>query len=194
MKHLARVRHLSGMEATTGTADHELRQALASAVAGDDVTFSRIVAAHHGEMHRVCAFICREQAMAEDAVQAAWLIAWQKLDSIRDPDRLRPWLMAIAVNEAKQLLRKRRRRSEVEFAASATGEAGSIDPATGLDSMGVRDAMAKLDPDDRALLAMRYVAGFDATELSSVTGLSPPGTRSRLARLLARLRQDLSDG
>ena len=53
---------------------------------------------------------------------------------------------------------------------------------------------ASLDPEDRELLAMRYVAGFDATELSSVIGLSPPGTRARLSRLLARLRQDLSDG
>ena len=186
--------HLSGMEAMTGTADHELIQALAAAVAGDDVAFARIVAAHHGEMHRVCAFICRDQAMAEDAVQAAWLIAWRKLGSVREAERLRPWLIAVAVNEAKQLLRKRRRRSEIEVVADASGEAGGIDPATGLDSMAVRDAMAKLDPDDRALLALRYVAGFDATELSTAIGLSPPGTRARLSRLLARLRQDLTDG
>jgi len=194
MNHLARAMHLSGMEAMTGTADHELRQALASAVAGDDVAFARIVAAHHGEMHRICAFICRDQAMAEDAVQTAWLIAWRKLGSVREAERLRPWLIAVAVNEAKQLLRKRRRRSEIEVVADASGEAGGIDPATGLDSMAVRDAMAKLEPDDRALLALRYVAGFDSTELSTAIGLSPPGTRARLSRLLARLRQDLTHG
>jgi len=78
MNHLARAMHLSGMEAMTGIADHELTQALASATAGDDVAFVRIVAAHHGEMHRICAFICRDQAMAEDAVQAAWLIRLAK--------------------------------------------------------------------------------------------------------------------
>jgi RNA polymerase sigma factor (sigma-70 family) len=182
------------MEAMTGTADHELTQVLASAAAGDDVAFARIVAAYHGEMHRVCAFVCRDQAMAEDAVQAAWLIAWRKLSSVREPARLRPWLVTVAVNEAKQLMRKRKRRSEIEVVADASGEPGGIDPATGLDSMAVRDAMAQLDPDDRALLAMRYVAGFDSTELSAAIGLSPPGTRARLSRLLARLRQDLTDG
>ncbi len=46
------------------------------------------------------------------------------------------------------------------------------------------NALAGLDPDDRALLALRYVAGFDSNELARVTGLSPSGTRARLARLL----------
>ena len=52
-------------------------------------------------------------------------------------------------------------------------------------------AMARLDPNDRALLAMRYVAGFDSNELSRATGISPSGTRNRLERLLARLREEL---
>ena len=54
--------------------------------------------------------------------------------------------------------------------------------------------MDRLDPEDRALLAMRYAVGFDATELSLPIGLSPSGTRTRLERLLTRLRQELSDG
>ena len=44
-------------------------------------------------------------------------------------------------------------------------------------------AMAKLDPDIRALLAMRYVAGFDSNELAKATGISPSGTRSRIERV-----------
>jgi DNA-directed RNA polymerase specialized sigma24 family protein len=51
--------------------------------------------------------------------------------------------------------------------------------------------MQRLDPDDRALLTMRYVFGFDATELSTALGISPAGTRTRLKRLLDRLRQEL---
>ena len=68
------------------------------------------------------------------------------------------------------------------------------DPATGIAGIDVRNAMRRLGPDDRALIAMRYVAGFNATELADAIGLSPSGTRARLARLLERLRQDLSHG
>ena len=39
-----------------------------------------------------------------------------------------------------------------------------------------------------------YVAGFAATELSHAIGLSPPGTRARLSRILGRPRQELTDG
>ncbi len=62
----------------------------------------------------------------------------------------------------------------------------------GHDLLDLRAAMQRLDPDDRALLAMRYVAGFNATELSAALGISPSGTRNRLERLLARLREELT--
>jgi DNA-directed RNA polymerase specialized sigma24 family protein len=41
---------------------------------------------------------------------------------------------------------------------------------------------------------MRYVAGFNATELSTALGISPSGTRNRLERLLGRLREELDHG
>jgi DNA-directed RNA polymerase specialized sigma24 family protein len=47
----------------------------------------------------------------------------------------------------------------------------------------LRAALSRLDPDDAALLAMRYVAGFDSNELALATGISPPRTRSRIERL-----------
>jgi RNA polymerase sigma factor (sigma-70 family) len=180
------------MEAMTTTADADLDKVMASAVAGDEIAFGRIVAAYEAEMHRICVAVGRDHAIAADAVQAAWAIAWRKLGSVREPERLRPWLVSIAVNETKQLMRKRHRRSQVE-ALSAPSEPGTgVDPATGIDALDLDAALMRLDPDDRALLAMRYVAGFDATELSLAIGLSPSGTRTRLERLLARLRGELA--
>ena len=102
--------------------------------------------------------------------------------------------MTVAANEAKQLLRKRRRRAEVEVATDATRVPGGIDPASDVVDIDVRDALARLDPDDRALLALRYVAGFDSTELARAIGISPSGTRNRLERLLKRLREELDHG
>ena len=60
--------------------------------------------------------------------------------------------------------------------------------------MDLRAALARLAPDDAALLAMRYVVGFDSNELALAIGISPSGTRSRIERLLNRLREELSDG
>jgi len=182
------------MGAMTGTAERDLAGMVQSAAEGDEVAFGRIVAAHHDDMRRVCVFITHDDALADDAAQSAWTIAWRKLGSLREPDRLRPWLVSVAANEARKLVKKRGRRQAIEVTADGPEKPGGIDPATGIAGLDLRNAMRRLDPDDRALIAMRYVAGFNATELSAAIGLSPSGTRARLARLLHRLRQDLSDG
>ena len=167
---------------------------LASAAAGDEIAFRRIVAEHHEDMRRVCLAMAGDHLIAEEAVQAAWLVAWKKITKVHGPPQLRPWLVSVAANEAKKLMSKRRRRAEVEVAADASGEPGGIDPATGVAAVDLRAALSRLEPDDAALLAMRYVAGFDSNELAAATGISPSGTRSRIERLLKRLREDLSDG
>jgi RNA polymerase sigma factor (sigma-70 family) len=172
--------------------DGSLAEAVALAVAGDEAAFARIIRAHHDDMTRVCFVICGDLDVADEAVQAAWPIVWRKLGSLRDSGRLRPWLVSIAANEARQLIRRRRRRTVVELAVTDAMTA-SVDPAVGVGDLDLANALARLDPEDRALLALRYVAGFDSTELARATGRSPSGTRARLARLLDRLRTELSD-
>jgi len=175
----------------TRAADRDFPRVVASAAKGDELAFARLVAAFNGEMHRVFVVVARDRAIAEEAVQAAWLIAWRKLGKVREPDRVRPWLVSVAVNEVKKLLKQRQRRLGRELPLDQAEEAGGVDPVTGIAAFDLRVALERLDPDDRALLAMRYVAGFNASELSVALGLSPSGTRTRLERLLARLRQEL---
>jgi RNA polymerase sigma factor (sigma-70 family) len=179
------------MEAMAGPATRVDAGIFAAASRGDEIAFAHIVGTHDDALYRVCCAVARDHAIAADAVQAAWAIAWRKLGSVRDPERLRPWLMAIAVNETRTLLKRRHRRLQVEVGDDAVAHPGGLDPATGIAAVDLRAALERLGPDDRALLAMRYVAGFDATELADAIGLSPPGTRARLQRLLARLRTEL---
>jgi len=172
--------------------DDSLAAAVGLAAAGDEAAFARIIQAHHDDMTRVCFVICGDLDIADEAVQTAWPIIWRKLGSLRDPDRLRPWLVSIAANEARQLIRRRRRRTIVELAMADTATP-DVDPAGRVGDLDLTNALARLDPDDRALLALRYVAGFDSTELGRAMGRSPSGTRARLARLLDRLRTELRD-
>ena len=178
--------------------EREIRGSLVEQAAkGDRVAFARIVAACHDDMARVCFVICRDGDLAQEATQAAWPIAWRKLDSVRDPDRLRPWLITIAVNEARQLMRRRGRRALREVAIDPMGEDqhGSHvdDPAERAAEIDLANAMARLSLDDRAMVAMRYIAGLTSTEIGTAIGMSPGGVRTRLGRLLGRLREDLGD-
>lgn len=173
----------------------EASAAMEAAAAGDVAAFALIVAAHHEDMRRVCVVVAGDESTADEAVAAAWAIAWRKLGTVRDPSRLGIWLVSVAVNEARQLLRSRRRRAVVEIPVDELVErSGGVDPGSSVNAIDLRNALARLDPADRALIAMRYLAGFDAVELADATGRSPSGTRARLARLLQRLEKDLGDG
>jgi len=181
------------MTAVTNSAG-EIERLLASAAAGDENAFASIVAAHHEDMRRVCVVVVGSEDIADEAVEAAWSKAWQKLGSVRDPARLRAWLVSIAVNEGRQLVRSRSRRAAVEITVDELGDVSTEDSTTStIGAIDLRNALSRLNPDDRALLAMRYVAGFDATELGYAMGLSPSGTRARLSRLLSRLEKELGD-
>jgi RNA polymerase sigma factor (sigma-70 family) len=165
---------------------------LGEAASGDAEALSRIVAAHHLDLIRIAQLICRDTDLAQEASQAAWAIAWRKLGTVRDPARLRPWLMAIAANEARQLLRRRRARPVTEIPVDGVATEAS-DPQSRSGLIDLSAALARLDPDDRALLALRFAGGFDATEIGHALGMSASGVRSRLSRLVARLRTELGD-
>ena len=165
---------------------------IASAAAGDEVAFRHIIVAYHDDMRRVCSYVTRDEVVADEAAQAAWSVAWKKIGSVRDPARLRPWLVSVAVNEAKKLMSKRRRRADFELATDMSNLPGGLDPASGIDLVDLWAAVRRMDPDDRALLTMRYGVGFNSSELAIATGKTPAAIRQRLKRLVDRLREDLS--
>jgi RNA polymerase sigma factor (sigma-70 family) len=162
------------------------------AIAGDELAFARIVGTYHLDLVRVAFVVCGDEGVAEDAAQAAWWIAWRKLPSLRDPDRLRPWLVAIAANEARKLVGREHRHGVTELRVAAD-PSPETDPARAIDHIDLANALGHLKPEDRALVAMRYAADLDSSELAPVLGISPSGVRTRLSRAVERLRKELGD-
>lgn len=160
------------------------------AAAGDEVAFASIVATHRTEMVRVAYVVSGDWDLAQDATQTALWNAWRKLPSLRDPASLRPWLMAVAANEARAVMRRERRHPVVEL-AMAVDATDAEEPADGIDQLDLANALRRLSPDDRALVALRYVADLDSGEIGALTRRSASGVRTRLSRVLGRLQQDL---
>ena len=161
-----------------------------SAATGDEVAFARLVAEHHASMARVAFVICGDPEATRDAVQCAWAIAWRRMGTLRDPSQVRPWLVAIAANEARQVIRRRRRQPVIDISDDLARIGG--DPVESLEVVYLRRALRGLNPEERSLLAMRFAAGLDSNEIAAQLGMSASGVRSRLARVLERLRADLA--
>jgi RNA polymerase sigma-70 factor (ECF subfamily) len=175
--------------------DHDaLASVVARAADGDEVAFARLVAAHHDDMARVAYVICGDADLAQEAAHAAWPHVWKKVGSVRDPEKIRAWLVSVAANEARQLARSRGRRAVREVAVddTTTQLAGrGMDPAERAAEIDLANALAGLDVTDRTVVALRYVAGFTSAEIGEVIGMTSGGVRARSARVLDRLRREL---
>jgi RNA polymerase sigma-70 factor (ECF subfamily) len=165
---------------------------LERAQSGDREAFTELVERHHDELVRICFAVTTDIDTARDAAQQAWIKAWQQLRTVREPERLRTWLVAIAANEARQRIRADRRRRVREI-APVLPNANDYTPIRSPEHLDLAAAVRNLDPDDRRLLALRYLAGMTAEEIGAQIGLSGSGVRSRLSRLVAQLREELSN-
>jgi RNA polymerase sigma-70 factor (ECF subfamily) len=163
------------------------------AAQGDEAAFARLIEEHNASMASVAFVIIGDREQTLDAVQSAWTIAWRKLGSLRDQAQIGSWLVAIAANEARQMRRRDRRAVVVDISETINGGVvtDDVDSVTALD---LERALKGMSGDERRLLALRFVAGFDSSEIARLLGMSPSGVRSRLSRLIQRLRDELQPG
>ena len=121
--------------------------------------------------------------IADEAIQAAWVIAWKKLGMSARQEQLRPWLVAVAVNEAKQLLRKRRTAGRDRSRDRWLARAGRhrSERASSASRPSPRSGSARPRRPGAARHALR--GRFQLERTRRRHGISPSGTRSRIERL-----------
>ena len=152
------------------------------AATGHRPAFARIVRLHHDRLVRVCLVITGDIGLARVAVAEAWAVAFRDLHGLDRPDRFRPWLLAIGADLARPL----RPGSVLEVPTEPRAIDADLAPGAGYGAAdpALAVALARLSPDDRALLALLVVGALDDVELGRALRLSPAAARTRLAGLL----------
>jgi RNA polymerase sigma-70 factor, ECF subfamily len=141
--------------------------------------------------------VLRDTALAEDAVQEAFLAVWRTAGRfVPERAQARTWLLTIVHRRAVDLVRREeRRRAEPLLGAHPESAAETSEGAwLSLERERVRDALAKLPDQQREALELAYYGGFTQSELAERLG-EPLGTiKSRMFNGLARLRELLGEG
>src|ERR1700731_3141040 len=101
------------------------RDVVAAIVAGDPAGLAAAYDSSAPALHAYCRTLLAEPADAADAVQDTFVIAAAKLGGLRDPDRLRSWLYAVARNECHRRLRARTRFAPLDQAGDVTDTAAA---------------------------------------------------------------------
>lgn len=133
--------------------------------------------------------ILRNEQDAEETLADTLMTAWRKIDTIRDPSRLRPWLLTTATRLA---LRRRRPIRPHVLSLDAANAVASADPSP-IGRLELREAIDSLPPRMRAVLALHDVADLPTHEIAAALGRSQNTVKSQLREGRARLRQALLD-
>ena len=160
---------------------------------GDPRAYEELVRPHEEIAFRVAYVITRNAADAEDAVQDALVKAWRALGRFRAGEPLRPWLLQIAANEARNRRRSAGRRDRLALAAaSLSGEAAPSPEDAVLDVAARAELLVALDElsaDAREVLACRYLLDLSEEETATALDLARGTVKSRTSRALDRLKE-----
>jgi RNA polymerase sigma factor (sigma-70 family) len=180
----------------TLTVDSQLVTAYLS---GDRNALASIYDLYAPGLYDTAAAMLSDRHDAADMVQDVFCIAAERLNQLRDPDRLKPWLYAVLRNEVYRRTKKRKRATPTDFQSetvpdvvaafdpNAEGAAASYDELAEL----VRSAAAGLDERDRLVLELSVRQGLSGTDLADALGVSAEQSYSLVHRMRDRIEKSL---
>jgi len=165
--------------------------------AGDRAAYGELVRAHQELAFRTAMLITRNAADAEDAAQEAFVKAWSALDRFREGEPLRPWLLTIVANQARDRARAAGRREGLAFRAAAERRAEDAGPEGAVLAAERREALlgalARLRQEDQLVIGCRHLLDLSEAETAAALAIPAGTVKSRLARALERLRAEVGD-
>jgi len=173
----------------------EERELVLRAQQGDHHAFETLVRAHWEVAFRLAYVITRDSADAEEATQDAFLKSWRALGRFRRSRPLRPWLLRIVANEARNRRRSAGRRSRLTLRLQTAQLSGGAAPSPE-DLAMARDERARLlgelqdlPEESQTVLACRYLLELSEEETAAALDLRRGTVKSRTSRALDRLRE-----
>jgi RNA polymerase sigma factor (sigma-70 family) len=161
-----------------------------AAASGDRAAFGMIYDRYADRLHDFCVGMLRDRDLAADCVQDVFVTAASRLGQLREPERLRSWLYAIARNEALARIRHRRRElvsDELPEIDSGEPDLVTLAARSELSDL-ISDACGGLSDRDQVVLELSYRQGLDGPELAEALGV----TNKNANTLVERLRETVA--
>ena len=166
------------------------------AVGHDPEAFGKLYDVHVDRVYRHIYYRVGNEQDAEDLTQQVFLKAWQAID--RYKEKTSPfiaWLMTISHNLVVDFYRTKKDKAYLEAEVLADGSASSPEQAAeaSLEQQRLRSAILKLGGDEQQVVILRFVEGFEFSEIASVLNKKEGNVRVILHRALVKLRNILEN-
>lgn len=153
--------------------------------------FMRYYEKVYPQMYRTAFYYMRNQQEAEDAVQDAVLIAYEKFYQLRDKEKFSPWIMRILVNRCRRRMKDWFRKEEDIEDISPFQEkslSGETDFAM---ASAVKQVFWELKEEERIVVALSVFGGYTSEEIAGILNQNHSTIRSRYRRALQKMRKKL---
>ena len=147
--------------------------------AGDSAAFVELMEGQKGVMYKVARSYLHNDADAADAMSETVLACFEKLNTLRQPQYFRTWLIRILIRKCQDLLRQRRRSVPLDELT----QVGREEP--GHARVEFLDLLDSLDEKYRTVLLLYYGEGFTVGEIAQAMGLKADTVKTRLKRARA---------
>jgi RNA polymerase sigma-70 factor (ECF subfamily) len=158
-----------------------------NARSGDRSAFQRLVDRWQKRLWHHAFRLCGDSDLAWDAVQDTWMSVARGIGRLGDVAAFRGWIYRIVSRRVADLAGRARRNPE-----PVTIEPAEIVPHDNDGVQDVRDALARLPRERQALLALRYMEGFEVNEIAEILGVAEGTVKSRLHRAREEMRTTLT--
>ncbi len=170
---------------------------IARAQSGNVAAYEDLIQRYQEVAFRTAYHITHDAGEAEDATQEAFVKAYAALGRFRAGAPFRPWLLRIVAREALDRRQAAVRRSGLTLRAAEAQAAGA--PAQSPEATAeaheeratLIGALNQLRPEDRLVLAYRYFLDLSEAEMAEALGCRPGTVKSRLSRIMRRLREQI---
>jgi RNA polymerase sigma-70 factor (ECF subfamily) len=166
-------------------ADRDERARVRGAQQGSVSDLEALFRTHWPRAFRAAYLVAHDAAAAEDIAQESFLAAIRSLDRFDRRRPFGPWLHRIVVNRAIDWTRSRKLRGEVELTERTATVPAPNEPDETL------SALARLPPEQRAVIVLRYLLEFTPGEIAEALRLPRGTVNSRLRRGLDALGDEL---
>ena len=159
---------------------------------GDRAALATVYDRYGDRLFDFCNSMLRDRDEAADAVQQCFLVAAEKMGSLRDPSKMRPWLYAVARHDCLRRIRRRSREIvDQQRAESEPSRATSSEGPTDVESLQelVWSAAKGLAPKDQALLDLHVRQGLNGQELADAVGVKVSNVYVMVNRLKAQFEK-----
>lgn len=152
---------------------------------GNTESYSILVSRYTRSVIGVARKVIRDQHLAEDVAQDSFVIAFEKLPSLRNRNRFGPWLLQITRHQAINILRKEVRVKET---VSSSMDSTSIpERFTGSESGHLLDLIDRLPEHEKSVIMLKYFEGYSVDEIAQITSQKIGTITKKLSRARNRL-------